>query len=128
MRKLLFCIIVLLISISGCSNEIDKVTDSDNLPTVPASASDLSVEIGDRMITLGWQSVDDADMYLIYRSDSNALHFALLDSTETSSFIDRGLQNGIRYFYEISSVGVEGIEGDKSRSVSGVPGIFSIQI
>lgn len=115
-------------TISGCSREIDKVSDSDSLPIAPGPATDLSVEIGDRMITLRWQSVDDADMYLIYRSDSNASHFELLDSSETSSFADRGLQNGIRFFYEVSSVGLDGIEGDRSRSVSGVPGLFSIQI
>jgi fibronectin type 3 domain-containing protein len=130
MRKLALSAVAILLLIGGCSREIDKVTGTDSLPLAPEAPSGLTVQTGDGELELSWESgaVGEIALYLVYRSDSAASNFVLLDSAVTNSHDDRAVQNNVRYYYQVSAVSVGGVEGRRSNSVSGIPGLFSIRI
>lgn len=129
MKKLILLAIAIAVLASACSREIDKVTDSGVLPTAPDAPTNLTLAVGDGNLSLSWDApAASVDKYLVYRADSVAVTFRLIDSTSVTSFVDYDVQNGIRYYYAVSTVSTSGIEGYKSRSVGGFPGLFSIRI
>jgi len=129
MKKLIILTIGIAVLLGACSRQIDKVADSGDLPTAPEAPSNLVLTVGDGSISLSWDaSAAAVDKYLIYRADSTAANFSLLDSATATSYTDNAVQNGIRYYFRVSTVSVAGIEGSKSRSVAGIPGLFSIRI
>ena len=129
MRKSALSAIVILLLFGGCSRQIDKVTDTDDLPLAPEAPSGLAVEVGDGELELSWDTgaAGEIVLYLVYRSDSAASDLFLLDSTVTNSYNDRAVRNNVRYYYQVSAVS-GGVEGRRSNSVSGTPGLFSIRI
>lgn len=129
MKKLIFLTIAAAVLMVACSRQIDKVADSDGLPVAPDAPSNLRLTVGDGRVVLTWDPVDaPVDKYLIYRADSTAASFSLIDSATATTFSDNSVQNGIRYYFRISSVSTAGIEGPKSLSIAGIPGLFSIRI
>ncbi|MBU1319170.1 MAG: fibronectin type III domain-containing protein [candidate division Zixibacteria bacterium] len=129
MKKLIILTVGIAVLLGACSRQIDKVADSGGLPTAPDAPSNLVLTVSDGSLALSWDaSAAAVDKYLIYRADSTAASFSLLDSATTTSYIDNDVQNGIRYYFKVSTVSVAGIEGPKSRSVAGIPGLFSIRI
>lgn len=130
MRKLALSATVIMLLIGGCSRQVDKVIGNDDLPPAPEATSGLSIQVGDGELNLSWEAgaVGEIALYLLYRSDSAASDFVLLDSAVTNSYNDQAVQNNVRYYYQVSAVSVGGVEGYRSISVSGIPGLFSIRI
>ena len=130
MRKSALSAIVILLLIGGCSRQIDKITDIDDLPLAPEAPSGLSIQVGDGELELLWDAgaVGEIELYLVYRSDSDASDIVLLDSAVTNSYNDQAVQNNVRYYYQVSAISIGGVEGHRSNSVSGTPGLFSIRI
>ena len=130
MRKLTLSAFVMLLLIGGCSRQIDKVIGTDDLPPAPDATSGLSIQVGDGELELSWDAgvVGEIALYLVYRSDSAATDFIMLDSAVTNSYNDQAVQNNVRYYYRVSAVSIDGVEGHRSNSVSAIPGLFSIRI
>jgi len=121
---------VLLALAIGCSRNIDSPTDPDlkiDSPPVPAS---LTASIGDREVRLDWTVTAPAQVstYLIYRSDTTAANFKLLDSVTAIGYTDRSVVNGQNYFYKVSARNLRGVEGNASSAVLASPGLFAIRI
>lgn len=93
-------------------------TPSDNVP--PTRVEGLSVENAfDGKLNLTWEPAFDnvgVDRYRIYRDD-----VLLDDEPPTTSYMDTELTNNENYTYEVSAVDESGNEGQRSRSVSGIP-------
>ncbi|MDZ7289548.1 MAG: hypothetical protein ONB44_09165 [candidate division KSB1 bacterium] len=86
----------------------------------PSQPRDLLVAVGDRETTLTW-NIDKPNTirsYRIYRRDSLETTFALLDTSINRRYVDRNLKNGLRYFYQVSAVNLNGFEGKRSAVVS----------
>ncbi|WP_269525311.1 cellulase family glycosylhydrolase [Coraliomargarita parva] len=85
-----------------------------------ASPSGVEAVAGDGSVTLAWEAVEDAAVYQVKRSTSDAGPYALVDSTSEFGFVDSGLTNGSRYYYVVSAVN-EGVVSAESEAVSAIP-------
>lgn len=102
-------------------------TEIADFPTPP---NNIRVSVGDRVVTMTWLHPDVGTVmeFKIYRQDSTNLTFRNIGSTEGLSYSDRNLNNNQEYRYQISAVGVDGLEGKPSEVVSAVPAIFGVLI
>ncbi len=75
---------------------------------------DVQSQSGDNRITLEWSDVDNPYVvsYRIYRNDGPSGYFYFLDETPYNSYVDDNVENGVTYFYAISSVDENGNESD----------------
>lgn len=77
--------------------------------------SDLKVEekIADPdqpSVSLSWTDVDDAAKYKVYRKVAGAAKFELLGSSDTNGYVDRTVDVGMEYVYQVTTVDVAGTE------------------
>ncbi len=114
--------------VASCSRTIEKPTQSDYPIDTPPTPLDMTVMVGDQVTELRWSEQSGVAQYRIYRADTTATDFELYDSTETTSYIDRGVSNNVIYFYRLASVNGAGVEGGMSPAIAGRPGIFSVAI
>lgn len=94
---------------------------NEQKPKAPSEPQNLSATAGDGYISLSWQAPRDnggaaIQYYRIYCSSS----FLTQVDAKTFSILDTGLQNGIRYTYQVSAVNSAG-EGPKSNMASATP-------
>ncbi|NQV38027.1 MAG: tandem-95 repeat protein [Candidatus Marinimicrobia bacterium] len=80
---------------------------------------------GDKSIELNWSlsAENDYSKYNIYRGNSVTVDSLITEITnlQDTTYIDTGLTNGIRYFYNVSVVDTFGLESSRSNIVSTVP-------
>ncbi|MDQ7065663.1 MAG: choice-of-anchor X domain-containing protein [candidate division KSB1 bacterium] len=88
------------------------------------------LKLGNGSVTLRWEYPDTIAVkeFRIYRRSSGDEDFTRIATTEEKWYRDTFLANGSRYEYEIAAVSKEGIEGEHSKSVVGVPAIYSLII
>src|SRR5574341_1118507 len=120
LRKLWLAVAVLVVSISVVSCEKKPVNPV--LPgngQFPAQPRNLTITFGDRQNTLRWLCEDSSmvGFYRIYRRDSTAHAFAVIDTTKIQRYVDRELSNNVAYFYQVSAVSVKGYERIRSEIV-----------
>jgi hypothetical protein len=134
MRKLLGALIILGLGLIFLNCE-RKLKDSTGPPlnlTPPPTPKNILLEVGDKTVELSWSvdSLGGIAYFKIYRSDSTGVDPKLYDSTAsaTTTYTDLGLKNGREYFYQISSVATDKLEGYKSVKVSAVPNLFALTI
>ena len=84
-------------------------------PLLPPS--DVESITGDNKVTLLWTDVDNPNVvsYRIYRSTSPDGYFELIDEVSTNSYVDQDVENGITYYYALSSVDRFGNESDLTQ-------------
>ncbi len=84
--------------------------------------SNISPLAGNRKITLTWlaSSSPNTSKYKIYRGTSSST-LAIHDSTSNTSYVDTGLTNGTKYFYEITTENNLFLEGPVSLEVNATP-------
>ncbi len=115
----------------GCSREIENsVSPPIDSSTIPPTPSNLSAEIGDGFVVLGWD-ISDVSLvseYNIYRADSTGENYSLAGNSPSESFITEGLQNGRLYYFRVSALNNAGYEGYKSDPVSAIPGHYGVLI
>lgn len=131
MKKILAIIIILAVSLwIGCTHDIPSSFSIDDLPAPPKAPTDLRIAVGDNTLGLTWTmaSTSGITKYFIYRSLTDPDSVELYDSATVLNFTDEGVQNGLRYYYKISALSSDDIEGYPSAFASAVPGIFSINI
>jgi len=83
-------------------------------PTAPTNVD--ATTISQTQVDLTWTASEDpetgVDQYKVYRDG------AVVGTVVSTSFADAGLQQNTTYVYTISAVNGEGIEGERSQSVS----------
>ena len=95
----------------------------------PPQPTQLNIATGDRLVHLTWQRIEQVTIqcYYIYRSDTTTIN-RLIDSTTTTSYIDRNVQNGRIYSYQVSAKSLKGYEGPPSEIIAGRPGFYALTI
>ncbi len=120
MRRLTFLLAV-IISIFGCSREMDVALGPDTNP--PAPPQGLYVYFaGDGMVILVWQSNREPDLafYKIYRG-VDSVNFSYIDRANENNFADKGLDYDTIYYYYVTAVDNSGNESAPSSIVSAKP-------
>jgi len=89
------------------------------LPLAPPAG--LTATFGDTRITLDWTPSAGASTYTVYRKVSGELAFTeFATGVVAPPFIDTGLTNGTRYYYQLRAFG-GGTQSGISATVSAVP-------
>ncbi|MFH2075489.1 MAG: GNA1162 family protein [Pseudomonadota bacterium] len=93
----------------------------DTIP--PAKPTQLRIVGRDRLVLLTWEKSAAADLsgYRLYRSQTPLSGYQEIAKTEFSEHRDQGLDNGRRYYYQVSAVDRAGNESEKSEPASGMP-------
>jgi len=96
----------------------------------PPTPYNLKAKVYDKEVILSWEVSDTSDIYKynIFRKDSSETEVSLIDSSFSRKYVDRGLVNGNRYFYQVSSVNGEGFESKRSKLVSAIPNLYDVII
>ncbi|RKY88681.1 hypothetical protein DRQ11_03090 [candidate division KSB1 bacterium] len=96
----------------------------------PPTPYNLKAKVYDKEVILSWEVSDTSDIYKynILRKDSSETEVSLIDSSFSRKYVDRGLVNGNRYFYQVSSVNGEGFESKRSKLVSAIPNLYDVII
>jgi fibronectin type 3 domain-containing protein len=114
----------------GCTQKIEKPTQTDRVEGAPEIPKNLQTKIGDGKVLLSWEIADASKIsrYLIYRRDTTRTQTEVIDSTIELSYTDVNLRNGLRYIYQISAIGKNTLESKRSSAVSATPNTFSVSI
>ena len=106
-------LVALPLLVTGCAEEI--LVDGSCAGVLPPT-SVYSVT-GDRAVFLYWTVVqpDRAREFLVYRAPADNGPYTLLGRTNADAFVDRRVQNGVTYFYAVTTVDVCGHESELSR-------------
>jgi hypothetical protein len=126
---LIFSLIISLAALS-CDKKPTGITTftPSNFPTTP---DNIRVVVGDKIVVFEWSFSDTSfsiQKFNIYRATSSPANFSLVNSSTTSSFEDRAVQNNVIYYYQVSAVDQEGFEGKRSEAIAAQPGQFSLVI
>ncbi|MCS3695339.1 fibronectin type III domain-containing protein [Salinibacter ruber] len=95
--------------------------------SAPAVPSGLEATPQDGTVQLGWDAVDGADTYNVYRNTSSGVDGSgspLDTGIDQSSYTDGTAENGTEYFYAVSAVASEGgesAESDASEEAEAIP-------
>jgi fibronectin type 3 domain-containing protein len=129
-KKLIIILSLLIIALAGCSDEIETPSGISDLPSQPETPRGLTASIGNGQIVLEWTVTNPAaiDRYVVYFSDSATTGMMVFDTTALDTDTVDGLVNGRTYFFRVSVIDNDGLEGIQSSAVAGMPGIFSISI
>jgi len=129
MKRLLFILIVSAL-LAGCDREIPSPVSNPINPDMPPTPLNLDVKVGDGSINLNWIISDSStvSVYRIFQSDSLLGDYTLVDSSTTTEAAILNLQNGLTYYFKVSAVNINGMEGQKTSAAYGTPNLFSIII
>ncbi len=129
-KKLIAVLLLLVMILVGCSNEIEAPSGVSNLPPKPETPWGLTASLGNGQVQLSWavNHPENNKWYVIYYSDSAAEDMLVFDTVSEQTGVVEELVNGRRYYFRVSAVDLSGIEGDQSTPVVVTPGIFSISI
>jgi hypothetical protein len=96
----LFIAVIILLPIFGCE---ENFFHPDMSP--PSEPHGMYADAGDKFIDVFWSANTENDIagYNIFVSTSINGRFQLIGSTRTTHFVDADIQNGITYYYRVSS-------------------------
>jgi len=132
MKKLI--LVVILAFFIGCDREIPNPVANPVAPDIPATPTSLIVTVGDRTLHLSWQITDSSLIagYRIYRAefraDSLDEEYVFIDSSAVTEYIDSNLQNRQLYYYKVSAINQNRLEGRLSSRAGGMPNLYSVII
>jgi fibronectin type 3 domain-containing protein len=96
-------------------------TEASATPLLPPPApTDLGANAGDAQVTLTWTAAPGAASYSVYRGTTSARKTRLTAPITAPPFVDTGLANGTRYFYQVTAVNGGG-ESPRSDEVIADP-------
>jgi fibronectin type 3 domain-containing protein len=123
-------LVAALVLIGGCTQQIEKPTQTDRVEGAPEIPKNLQTKIGDGEVTLSWEIADASRIshYLIYRGDTTGTQPEAIDSTSELSYTDLNLRNSLRYIYQVAAIGKNTLESKRSSPVSATPNTFSVSI
>ena len=122
MKTILLTIAAILATLTmlGCEDNTDRVIVNeiieDNPPPVPQGVYSVT---RDYAVLLYWLPIDDVNgdfaTYIVYRSDHDPdTGYNEIGRTTAEEFVDRGVINGYKYYYAVSSMDVDGNLSDLS--------------
>lgn len=125
-----FLLVAGLLLLGGCANQIEKPVQSDRVEGAPETPRNLQTLVDNGSIVLSWNISDQSKIlrFLIYRGDTTKGGPVLVDSTTELTYFDRKLRNGLRYVYQVSTIGKNSLESKLSSPASATPNIFSVVI
>jgi len=123
---LIFSAVIMAVALGGCFEELEEVPLSNGGEDLNAPEI-VSIHTEDSAITLSWGMVQGASGYRLYRRTVQSEERMLAESSDTF-YTDDGLLNGREYFYSVSGVNSEDLEGERSEWVQAIPSAYSISI
>ncbi|HHL73576.1 MAG TPA: hypothetical protein ENJ29_13805 [Bacteroidetes bacterium] len=127
-KPVLLAGLMLLLALASCDKKPTGINVTDS--TFPPKPTSLTIKVGDGQITLQWQ-VEKPEVirkFNVYRGDSLNASYLFLDSTLTTQYTDREVQNGREYFYRVTSVNTSGLESLSSDPISAKANVYAINI
>ena len=130
MKKIIALSLIVGLFFIACNREIPNPIINPDIPDVPSTPTSLQAKVADRELLLTWTVGDTAGIaqYRVYKADSLFGEYTLYDSTETASYTATNFINGYIYFYKITDVDADGIEGQMSGVIYATPNLFSVII
>lgn len=126
-----------LLGASGCTEEHDlgdvvNPRDPSVSGLTPPVPNAPEVRVGNRQAELSWELSDSSGVgrvayYRLYRAVADG-EAAPVDTARRAPSRVSGLVNGTSYAFSVAAVLDNGLEGKRSASVSGTPGVFGVQI
>ncbi|MDI6766346.1 MAG: hypothetical protein QME52_05935 [Bacteroidota bacterium] len=112
MKTIVFLNLFIMVIFLGCE---DRIYQPDMMP--PAAPRNLYAEAGDNLVELFWTQNSERDVagYRVYAHSSNSKRVQYIGSTNTNHFIDRGIENGVTYYYAVTAHDINGNENEMSR-------------
>ncbi|MBN2185709.1 MAG: hypothetical protein JW746_10315 [Candidatus Krumholzibacteriota bacterium] len=123
----LVIILILLISVSGCFEDVKEVS-LDSTDTEIGIPAGLSADVSDGAVALSWVNVLGAASYNLYKKTGVAGDMKFLVNTAATSYLDEDVNNGQDYYYTVSAVSEKGLEGERTGEVQAIPSVYSIRI
>jgi len=122
--------LIIITVLFGCERQIESENLSFDLPVEPPTPISLQVAHITDGIQLEWQTSDTlAGMsFNVYYSDSLEGEYILWENTDDFSSIITALESATLYYFKVSSVTSDGLEGLRSRAVSSQVGVVSVII
>jgi len=107
---------------NSCEPDVIYSCDDDTPPAIPRGVRSIT---GDEKVTVEWYPNGEHDLagYSVWRSRDDR-DFDLLDevSADTTSYVDRDVENGETYYYAVAAFDKEGNESELSvESVDDTP-------
>jgi len=117
-------VIVMLVAAAGCDSDSGPSSPSGSAPDTPDALAVTGT--GFTTLSLGWGEVENADAYLLERSDTGTREFETIYEGASNGFVDTDLFWASTYHYRVSATNAVG-DSDPSDTVTGhtdVPGGF----
>jgi hypothetical protein len=109
----LFLSIVFGLLLIGCE---DRLLNNDTNP--PLAPKGLSAFALDENVEVSWLPNGENNIggYNVFVSTSAGGKYQFIGSTKNEIFYDRGVKNGITYYYKVSAYDIDGVESSLSRA------------
>ena len=123
MKSFYFIVVFGMILFNGCvyyetgGHDISPVI-------VPPAPQGIYTITRDESVYIGWLSVNVplTDYYKVYRSNNVSGPYVYIGKSYDTDFTDDCLENGVTYYYAISAVSTDGVEGPlSSESIHDTP-------
>jgi fibronectin type 3 domain-containing protein len=124
--------LVLIVLGIGCSRFVDSENPVRSLPAAAPAPINLSARIDNGSVTLSWELSDSSAVkrFRLYLTDATGENARLRDTTVGLQFSRTisGLQTNQQYNFVVASVGLTGIEGNRSTPLTITSILVSISI
>jgi len=94
---------------------------------VPLPPANLTAQALDAAVRLTWTDINPAGLVIGYRIYRNGVQIADETIVRTTTYMDRGLQNGVVYQYVVRAVSSFGLLSAPSATVTATPGDLAPQ-
>lgn len=127
-RSFLAAVLLVCAALVSCSKK--PTAPNTNPKDFPGQPFGLILAVGDQQVELTWAIDNPAKVknYRIYRRDTTATVYLLIDSTAAQRYVDRLVRNGQTYVYQISAVSKTGAEGLRSSAAAATPNLYALRI
>jgi hypothetical protein len=112
---------------AGCFESVTEAPLELSLSNI-APPEGLNARVGNATVTIGWRPVGGARRYRVYRSADATDRIVRVAETSDTSYVDTDVQNGRLYFYAVSSVSSDGLEGARSVEIGASPALYAVVI
>ncbi|MEG3616073.1 fibronectin type III domain-containing protein [Isoptericola haloaureus] len=90
------------------SNELELTTVDPDVPTAPTPSGLAVGDIEKNAVSLGWEPVEDALFYHVYREDKGG-ELVLIDRAADAQYTDTDVLTTVEYTYAVASVNAGGV-------------------
>lgn len=125
---LTICCLLTALVLTACDRNIDSRDPVRSLPDKPVTPSGISAVMFDDGITLSWDAAGgNVVRYRVYAAIPT-MDPEVQDSTTSTTITLDDLDTDQQYHFQIASVGSQGIEGDRSDTLTAVISALSVSV